>query len=244
MALTTKRIFNLNNSSCRGGIHIVTQTHLLCGKPLIQLLCKFCLQYSVEVTKVHPLFAVPVVNDVVAEGISWVHTLLYSSFYFAVPHFQRQDVHNTVVDERREKRPASRFYLWIHWGCFFFFLFWPGPAMGILVTSEFIPHSLKWWHTPGFVVYGCVCAPWGFPVQLFGLTSPPHQWHTINYYTCSSMHLPSLVSAGNIFCLSFSKVVLLVLHLHPLARLHCLPYSMLMGLTDVLQSMGRKEFIL
>lgn len=80
MAITTERILDLNNSSCWGGIHIVTQTHLLHCKPLIQLLCKFCLQYSVEVTKVHPLFAVLVVNDVVAEGISWVHTLLYSSF--------------------------------------------------------------------------------------------------------------------------------------------------------------------
>lgn len=69
----------------------------------------------------HPLFAVLVVNDVVAEGITWVHTLLYSSFYFAVSYFQRQDVHNAVVDERREKRPASRFYLWIHQGSFFFF---------------------------------------------------------------------------------------------------------------------------
>lgn len=103
MAITTKRILDS-----------VTQTHLLHGKPLIQLVCKFCLQYSVEITKVPPLFAVLVVNDVVAEGISWVHTLLYSSFYFAVPHFQRQDVHNTVVDERRENRPASRFYLWIY----------------------------------------------------------------------------------------------------------------------------------
>lgn len=206
MAITAKRILDS-----------VTQTHLLHGKPLIQLLCKFCLQYSVEITKVPPLFAVLVVNDVVAEGISWVHTLLYSSFYFAVPHFQRQDVHNTVVDERRENRPASRFYLWIYWGCFFFvfffsfFFFWPGPAMGILATSEFIPHSLKWWHTPGFVVGGVYCEAVSFPVPLFGLTSPPHQWHTINYYTCFSVHLPSLVSAGNIFCLSFSKVALLVL---------------------------------
>lgn len=82
---------------------------------LIQLLCNFFLQYSVEVTKVHPLFAVLVFNDVVVGGIRSVRGLLYSSFYFAIPHFQRQDVHNTVVaDERREKRPASRFYLWIH----------------------------------------------------------------------------------------------------------------------------------
>lgn len=54
----------------------MTPTHLLLRKPLIQLLCKFCLQYSVEVTKDHPLFAVLVVNDVVEEGISWLHTLL------------------------------------------------------------------------------------------------------------------------------------------------------------------------
>lgn len=101
--------------SCGGGIHVLTQTHLQRSEPLIQPLCKFCLQYSADVTKVHPLFAVLVGNDVVVEGISWVHTLLYSSFYFAIPHFQRQGVHNTVVvDERREKRPASRFYLWIH----------------------------------------------------------------------------------------------------------------------------------
>lgn len=97
-----------------GGFQTVTQRHLQRRKPLIQLLCKLCLQYSVEVTEVHPLFAVLVVNDVVVEGISWVHTLLYSSFYFAIPHFQRQDVHNTVVDESSEKKPASRFYLWIH----------------------------------------------------------------------------------------------------------------------------------
>lgn len=111
MAITSKRTSDLNNSSCRNGICIVTQTHLLHGKALIQLLCKFCLQNSVKVTKAHPLFAVLVVNDVVVEGISRVHTLLYSSFYFAIPRFQRQDVHNTVVDERGEKRPASRFYL-------------------------------------------------------------------------------------------------------------------------------------
>lgn len=196
-----------------GGFQTVTQRHLQRRKPLIQLLCKLCLQYSVEVTEVHPLFAVLVVNDVVVEGISWVHTLLYSSFYFAIPHFQRQDVHNTVVDESSEKKPASRFYLWIHWGSFSFFTLWPGPAMGILATSEFIPYFLKWWHTQGFVRRegGCVYhEARSFSVQLFGLTSLSHQWHIINYYTCFSMHLPSLISAGNIFCLS-SKVSLPVL---------------------------------
>lgn len=58
--------------------------------------------------------------------------------------------------------------------------------------------------------------------------------------THASMHLPSLVSAGTIFCLSFSKVALPVLYSQQLARLHCSPYSMLMGLTDVLQGMVEK----
>lgn len=69
MAVTTKRISDLNDSSCRRGICVVV-THLRPGKPLIQLFCKFCLQYSAEVTEVHPLFAVLVVNDEVSEGIS------------------------------------------------------------------------------------------------------------------------------------------------------------------------------
>lgn len=126
----------------------MTQAHLQHSNSLIRLLCKFCLQYPVEVSEVHPLFAVLVVNDVVVEGISWVHTLLYSSFYFAIPHFQRQDVHSSVVDESREKTPASRFYLWIHRVFLFFFgllfcISLPSPPMGILATGEFIPSSSK-----------------------------------------------------------------------------------------------------
>ena len=128
----------------------------------------------------------------------------------------------------KEKRQASRFYLWIHWG---FFFFRPTPAMGILATGEFIPHSLKWWHTPGFVVGwgggggggGCVftvrryrlplcsCLVWPLPpVSDIPLTT-----------THAPGHRPSLVSAGNIFCLSLSEVALPVLHSQLLARLHC-----------------------
>lgn len=136
---------------------------------------KFCLQYSVEVTKVYPLFAVLVVNDVVVEGISWVHTLLYSSFYFAIPHFPTHDVHNAVVDERggKKSQPAGFIYGFTDF-------FWPGLAMGNLATSEFIPHSLKWWHTPGFVVGG-VCLLWGgklpCAVVWSDLSSPSVTYH-------------------------------------------------------------------
>lgn len=65
----------------------MTHTHLLHSKPLIQLHGTFCLQYPVEVNEVHPLFAVLVVNDVVVEGIRWVHTLLYSSFLLCYSSF-------------------------------------------------------------------------------------------------------------------------------------------------------------
>lgn len=92
----------------------------------------------------------------------------------------------------------------------------------------------------------CVCVLLGCMLPLaqffFGLTSPPHQWHTINYYTCFFVHLPSLISAGNIFCLSFSKVApLLLLLSHLLAGICCLPYCMLMALTNVLQRMGEES---
>lgn len=153
-------------------------------------------------------------------------------------------MHSTVVDERKGKIPASRFYLWTHWCPFLFFFtryqlwtFWPPVNVFHTLENDDIHQALLC----GECVY---CEAVSFPVQLFGLTSPPRQWHTINNYICFSVHLPSLVSAGNIFCLSFSKVALPVLYSQPLARLHCLPYSMLMGLTDVLQRMGRKEFIL
>ena len=147
-------------------------------------------------------------------------------------------------------RPASRFYLWIHWGFFFSFdqaqlwAFWP-PVNLFPLLQFYDTHVALGGGGGGRGEYVYSKAV-SFPCAVFfsGLTSPPHQWHTINYYTCFSVHPPSLVSAGNIFCLSFSKVALPVLHSRPLARPRCLPYGMLMGLTDVLQRMGRKEFIL
>lgn len=67
----------------------MTQTHLQHSKPLIQPLRKFCLPYPVDVTEVHPLFAVLLVNDVVVRGISRVHTLLYSSFLLCYSSFSK-----------------------------------------------------------------------------------------------------------------------------------------------------------
>ena len=67
-----------------------------------------CLQYSVEVSKAHPLFAALVVNDVVAKGISWMHTLLYSSFY----SFSKAGCayHRKLMKGEKKDQPAGFIY--------------------------------------------------------------------------------------------------------------------------------------
>lgn len=116
---------------------------------------------------------------------------LFSPFVSLI--FKSKMQHNTEADERRrvggrkKKKDNSKQVLFID--SLFLSSLWPGPDAGVLATSEFIPHPLKWWHTPGFVVAVC-CV----------LTFNPIQWHIINYYTRFFVRALSLVSAGDIFC--------------------------------------------
>lgn len=146
-------------------------------------------------------------------GISQVFSFLYSSlslffFYLLCASFLKASCCTTrrlmKGEGSGEKKDNSKQVLFID--SLFLFSLWPGPDAGVLATSEFIPHSLKWWHTPGFVV-AVYCV----------LTFNPIQWHIINYYTRFFVHTPSLVSPGDIFCSPCCRgatVGVLVTHSH------------------------------
>lgn len=160
-----------------------------------------------------PMLVCFFLTDVVAERnkSSLFFPLFIPFSFFLLPFvrliFKSKLLHNTEADERRRvggKKDNSKQVLFID--SLFLFSLWPGPDAGVLATSEFIPHSLKWWHTPGFVV-AVYCV----------LTFNPIQWHIINYYTRFFVHTPSLVSPGDIFCSPCCRgatVGVLVTHSH------------------------------